>query len=111
MSDDQKKHILEQGSSFGKEVGAKESRKVRARKEGPANVWSGFAISGLVGWSVVIPTLFGVMLGVWIDSRFPGSYSWTLMLLMAGLLVGCFNVWHWVSRENREMQREDSDDE
>jgi hypothetical protein len=28
---------------------------------------------GLIGWSVVIPTLLGAALGLWLDQRYPGT--------------------------------------
>ena len=31
------------------------------------------------------------------------------MLLIMGLIIGCFNAWHWISSEYQDMQ-EDSDD-
>ena len=31
------------------------------------------------------------------------------MLLLIGLIIGCFNAWHWVDSEYKEMQ-EDPDE-
>ena len=56
---------------------------------------------GLIGWSVVVPTLLGAALGLWLDMRYPGTHSWTLALLVAGLVIGCLNAWHWVAKETR----------
>ncbi|MCW8796972.1 MAG: AtpZ/AtpI family protein [Chlorobium sp.] len=111
MNEKGQKKIRNHGAHLSREVGVKESRKIRARKEAVRNVWYGFAMSGMVGWSVAIPALLGIMLGVWIDSNFPGEHSWTLMLLVAGLGAGCLNAWRWISRENRDMHGEDRDDE
>jgi ATP synthase protein I len=93
------------GDRFSTLIGAKERRKVRARRTF-LNTWFGFSVFGLIGWSVAIPTLLGIALGVWLDSRHPGRYSWTLMLLAAGLGIGCLNAWHWVSREHETIRRE-----
>jgi len=30
---------------------------------------------GLIGWSVVVPTLLGAAFGIWLDNRHPGDYS------------------------------------
>ena len=38
--------------------------------------------------------------------RHPESHSWTLALLVAGLTIGCFNAWHWVAKEEKEMREE-----
>ena len=61
---------------------------------------------GLIGWSVVIPTLLGVALGLWIDQTWPSRYSWTLMLLLLGIILGCLNAWRWISQEQpKDRQR------
>lgn len=83
------------------EVGAKEKRKLKARREKDRGVWFGLGMFGLVGWAVAIPTLLGVALGIWVDRSWPGPYSWTLMGLFIGVVVGCLNAWYWVKRESR----------
>jgi ATP synthase protein I len=96
-------------SAFSRQVGAKETRKLKARRKGTQNIWFGFGMFGLIGWSVVVPTLLGSALGLWLDKRHPGKHSWTLTLLIIGLLFGCWNAWHWVARENKEMRDETED--
>jgi ATP synthase protein I len=94
--------------TFAEKVGATEARKLRARRDA-TRVWSGLGMMGLIGWSVTIPTLLGAALGHWLDARRPGEHSWTLALLVAGLVIGCANAWHWVAREDkaiREAQRD-----
>ncbi|HJT86955.1 MAG TPA: AtpZ/AtpI family protein [Bryobacteraceae bacterium] len=81
------------------EVGSREERMVRRKREGPPNVWRSVGLIGLVGWWVALPMLVGVALGTWIDRHFAGTYSWTLMLLVAGLLFGCINAWSHIQRE------------
>lgn len=83
-------------------VKLKERRKQKARREGDRGVWFGLGMFGLVGWSVAIPTLAGIALGVWLDRTFPGPYSWTLMLLVCGVAVGCLIAGYWVKRESRK---------
>lgn len=92
--------------SFSQEIGSKAARKLRARR-GAAGVWFGLGMMGLVGWSVAVPTLLGAALGMWLDRHFPGKHAWTLALLVAGLVMGCGNAWHWVAREEREMHSAD----
>jgi ATP synthase protein I len=88
------------------EVGQKEQRKMRARREKKKDIWYGLGMFGLVGWSVSIPTLLFLALGIWIDTRHHGPYSWTLMLLVAGIAVGCLNAWYWVSKESNHQSTE-----
>jgi len=55
----------------------------------------------MVGWTIAITTIIGVTLGIWIDRKWPSSYSWTLTLLFIGLIIGCMNAWYWVNKESR----------
>ena len=95
---------MSEDSEFSRAVAAKVARKLRAQRNSTQGVWFGLGMMGLVGWSVAIPALAGTALGIWLDSHHPGSHSWTLTLLIAGLAIGCFNAWHWVEKENTEMQ-------
>lgn len=87
--------------SFQQQVEAKEVRKLKARQEGVRHFWFGLGLSGLIGWSVAVPALLGVSLGIWIDHHVPSRLSWTLMSMLGGLLLGCWNAWIWLQREGR----------
>lgn len=87
---------------FGDEIDRRARRKLRARREGRPNVWFSLGMIGLVGWSVAVPTLAGVAIGVWIDYNWPGRMSWTLTLLFAGAALGCLNAWRWVRQESSD---------
>jgi ATP synthase protein I len=93
-----------------RQVETKESRKLRAREEGTRSAWFGLGMFGMVGWSVAVPTVLGALLGMWIDRRWPSPYSFTLMLLLAGLALGCFSAWRWVSQERSQIERRDRKD-
>ena len=95
--------------TLGEEVGAKAARKQRARRTGAGGVWFGLGMMGLVGWSVAVPTILGAALGIWLDQHFPGRHAWTLALLVAGLAIGCFNAWHWVTKEGNAIQNDQGD--
>lgn len=89
--------------SFADRIGAKAARKIKARRNPAAGLWSGLGMMGLIGWSVVVPTLAGAALGIWLDKHRPGNHPWTLALLVAGLTLGCLNAWRWVANEQRRM--------
>ena len=91
--------------TFAGQVGAKAARKLKARKS-THGVWFGLGMMGLIGWSVVVPTLLGAALGLWLDEHYPGQHGWTLALLVGGLSVGCLNAWHWVAKEDKAMRDE-----
>jgi ATP synthase protein I len=96
----------DEDAEFVKRVAAKAARKRKGQLQGQQTVWFGLGMFGTIGWSVALPTLLGAMLGVWLDRHHPGPHSWTLALLVAGLVIGCANAWRWVARENRAMQEE-----
>lgn len=87
-------------------VARKEQRKLWARRHQKERVWFGLGMFGIVGWSVTIPTLLALALGLWIDATWPSRYSWTLMLLVGGILLGCWNAWYWVSQEQARINEE-----
>ncbi|QDT31978.1 MULTISPECIES: AtpZ/AtpI family protein [Thalassoglobus] len=86
-------------SEIERQVAAKEARRLRAQSEKNQSVWFGLGMMGLVGWSVAIPALIGVSVGVWIDTTWRSPYSFALMLLLFGIFIGCLNAWKWVERE------------
>jgi ATP synthase protein I len=87
-------------------LAVKQARKLRAMKQRGRNAWFGLGMFGLIGWSVAIPAVALTALGVWIDARQTGPYSWTLMLLVIGVGLGCVNAWLWVSRERKNIEAE-----
>ena len=104
MSDAPKKPS-EDGSTLAGQIGAKAARKLKARKS-TTGVWFGLGMMGLIGWSVVVPTLLGAALGVWLDKHHPGTHPWTLALMVVGLTVGCLNAWYWVAQQDAAMRDE-----
>jgi ATP synthase protein I len=104
MNEKQKTNGANQETTFSRQVGAQAARKLKAQRGAKRSIWFGLGMSGLIGWSVTVPTLLGALLGFWVDKHYPGKFSWTLMLLLLGLIVGCFNAWHWVASEYKEMQ-------
>ena len=88
-------------------VGAREDRKVRTRRTRDRTLWHGLGAAGVVGWSVAVPTVAGVLLGLWLDRNWPSGFSWTLGLLLAGVTLGWLNAWNWVSQESRTMGGEE----
>jgi len=110
MSESSESGNAKDRSAFSRDVAAKAARKLRAQRNPVQGVWFGLGMMGLIGWSVVIPTLLGAALGIWLDNRHPGKHSWTLTLLIIGLVVGCLNAWHWVDKEDKEMRAEQDND-
>jgi len=88
------------------EVSQKEARKVRARKKSKKGALYGFTMFGLVGWSVAVPTLLGVLIGTWLERKYPGKAAWTLNFLIIGIILGCVNAWFWIHKENQSIDED-----
>jgi ATP synthase protein I len=101
MSDPHPLRSSGEGERIADEIGDKAERKLRARREGQRGVWFGLGMFGLVGWAVAVPTVLGILVGLWLDRKFPGKPSWTLTLLFVGVVLGCVNAWYWVRRESQ----------
>jgi ATP synthase protein I len=104
----EKRRTGEEKESFKREVATKAQRKEHARTHPARPLWSGFSLFGIVGWSVSIPTLLGIALGLWLDHNYAAAHSWTLTMLALGLALGCYNAWRWVSQEERSIHRNNS---
>lgn len=85
---------------LGEQIGLRARRKQKAREQGERTLWFGLGMFGLVGWSIAIPTILGIVFGVWLDNQWPGKHSWTLTFLFIGVALGCWNAWYWVKQES-----------
>ncbi len=98
-------------ASFSKQIAEKEKRKISSLQN-KNHVWFGLGMMGMVGWSVVVPAVVGALCGVWLDKKYAQTFSWTLTLLIAGLVTGSLIAWHWVDKEDKEMhQNKEQEDE
>lgn len=74
-------------------VKTRQERRERWRREGERSIGQNLAMIGVLGWTVVIPTLLGIFAGRWLDQTFHSGIFWTLGLLVAGMAVGCTLAW------------------
>ncbi len=99
--------MSQQPDEFAEKVGEKAVRKAQAREHGSrGTMWFGLGTFGMVGWSVVVPTVAGILLGIWLDRATAVDFSWRLTLMFVGLILGCLNAWYWVSKERKRIEAE-----
>jgi ATP synthase protein I len=72
------------------------ARQRRWRLEGEPSFARSLGQVGVLGWTIVLPTLAGVFLGRWIDHRLGTGIFWTGPLMLAGLAAGCWAAWRWM---------------
>jgi ATP synthase protein I len=109
MGADRAKSSSKRETFFSRQIGLKAARKLKVQRAGEQSVWFGLGMTGLIGWAVAVPTILGALLGLWLDRHHPQAHSWTLALLVAGLVAGCANAWHWVTQQDKAM-RDDPED-
>ena len=55
-----------------------------------------------LAWNLVIPIVGGVMLGYYIDNRNNGGLTWTLSLLVLGVLIAFSNLYNLYVEQGRQ---------
>ncbi len=94
---------------FGDRIREEEKRRLKHRSRRERS-WFGLGMFGLVGWAFALPMLGILAVGIWLDTRSVGGYSWSLMAVFVGAALGAFNAWFWVQAEQRKIEEEDDDD-
>ena len=54
---------------------------------------------GVLGWTIVLPTLLCLFLGRWLDRTFSTGIFFSAPLLMAGAAIGFWSAWRWMHRQ------------
>jgi len=79
-----------------KSVEKQVKRMQRAEKERPT-LLAQSVFMGTLALLFILPVIFGVYLGNWLDDMAQGySIRWTMGLLFAGLVVGVINVYMYI---------------
>ena len=82
---------------------------MKARRDQDRSIWYGLGMFGLIGWSIAIPTLVGIAVGIWMDRTWDHGFSCTLICLFVGVVIGCSIAWYWMKREGLVEMDADSD--
>ncbi len=106
MANKEEPKINNQQQRFAQKIGKHEALKIKAQNHNIQTIWYGLGMMGLVGWSISVPTLLGIFIGLFLDKEFPIDKSWTLIFIILGLSLGCFNAWRWLRNEDRKIRKE-----
>jgi ATP synthase protein I len=98
--------LIEHDEIIKNKIRKKEIRKIRARKRRQNSIWFGLGMIGTLGWMVVLPIVLGIVIGIWLDELTNSQLPWTLILLLSGVFIGCFNAVRWIMQEQKEIERE-----
>ncbi|WP_436644284.1 AtpZ/AtpI family protein [Microbaculum sp. FT89] len=58
-----------------------------------------FGQIGILGWTIVVPTLVGLFAGRWLDRVFETGVFFSAPLLMLGAAFGFWSAWRWMHRQ------------
>ncbi|PLW75362.1 AtpZ/AtpI family protein [Cohaesibacter celericrescens] len=82
---------------------ARHARRMKSTREHPApSPLRGIGTFGMIGWSIAVPTVSGAFLGLWLDGVAPQGFSWTIALILGGVVLGAFIVAAWINKEGGE---------
>ncbi|ABV92185.1 ATP synthase F0F1, subunit [Dinoroseobacter shibae DFL 12 = DSM 16493] len=81
------------------DIGQRARRMKAARDDPGPSPLRGIGTFGMIGWSIAVPTVGGVFLGLWLDRVAPQTFSWTIALLLGGVVLGALIAWNWIGKE------------
>ncbi len=78
-------------------------RAAQLRAEGEKNpepsLGARFGQIGILGWTMIVPTLLGLFVGRWLDRTFHTGVTFAAALLMVGAGFGLWSAWRWMHRQ------------
>ena len=76
-------------------------RRIKKARHEQSSILAQTVYLGTLGLVLILPIIGGAYLGLWLDSMVGGySMSWTLSLLLLGLLVGIINVYLLIKQQD-----------
>ncbi|MEQ9038897.1 MAG: AtpZ/AtpI family protein [Silicimonas sp.] len=82
-----------------REIGGRARRLKAARDDPGPSPLRGVGTFGMIGWSIAVPTVGGAFLGLWLDRVVPQEFSWTIALILGGVVLGALISWIWIRKE------------
>ncbi len=71
----------------------------RARKDPEPSLGRRLGQIGVLGWTIMLPTLIGLFGGRMIDRAFGTGIFFSAPLLMLGVAFGFWSAWRWMQRQ------------
>lgn len=75
--------------------------RLKRREPNADSFWRSLSVLGTVGWSIALPAVAGAWFGHRLDLKLESGVRFTLMLLVAGVMLGSVVAWR-VVREHRK---------
>lgn len=87
---------MNQQQQLRKQVEQQARRMKQAEQDRPTLIGQTIYV-GTLGLLFVLPVIGGAYLGLWLDEMSSGySVSWTISLILLGVIIGLFNVYYFI---------------
>jgi ATP synthase protein I len=73
-------------------------REAKGRADPEPSLGARLGQIGVLGWTIVIPTLVCLFLGRWLDRTLETGIFFSAPLLMVGAAIGFWSAWRWMHR-------------
>ncbi len=74
-------------------------RDAQGRDNPEPSLGTRFGQIGILGWTIVVPTLVGLFVGRWLDRTFDTGVFFSGPLLMIGVAFGFWSAWRWMHKQ------------
>lgn len=74
-------------------------RDATGREEPEPSLGARLGQIGILGWTIVLPTLLCLVLGRWLDRLAGTRVFFSAPLLMIGAAIGLWSAWRWMHRQ------------
>jgi len=82
------------------EAALRESRRVQEGRDNPEpSLGARLGQIGVLGWTVVGPTLLALLAGRWLDRRLGTGIFFSAPMVMLGAALGMWFAWKWMHRQ------------
>jgi ATP synthase protein I len=79
----------------------RDMERLERRKSSSETFWRSLSVLGTIGWSISLPASLGAWLGHRLDLRLESGVRFTLMFLVAGVMLGSFIAWRVVHEDRK----------
>ncbi len=76
----------------------RDGARLARREQGNRSFWRSLGVLGMIGWPIALGSVGGAFMGRFLDTRFDSGIRYTLMLMTAGIMLGCFTAWKTVTQ-------------
>jgi len=79
----------------------RDMQRLERREPSSESFWRSLSVLGTIGWSISLPATAGAWLGHRLDLRLESGVRFTLMFLVAGVMLGSLIAWRVVREQQK----------